>query len=114
MNDLGFFLLFGAPGAEGGAGGMLSFLPFVFIIVIFYFFLIRPQRKKQKETQKMLDELRKGDRVVTIGGLHGVITSLREKTVIIKVDENTKLEFNRAAIGAVDRSGRSDSGENAD
>ena len=110
MNDLPFFLLFGAPGGEGGAGGMLGFLPFILIFVIFYFFLIRPQRKRQKETQKMLDELKKGDRVVTIGGCHGVIQTVREKTVIVKVDENTKLEFNRSAIASVDKSG----GENAD
>ena len=112
MNNFGFFLLFGAPGGEGG-GGVLGFLPFILIFVIFYFFLIRPQKKRQKETQKMLDELRKGDRVITIGGIHGVIQTVREKTVIIKVDENTKLEFSRTAVASVDSSGRSDGGENA-
>jgi preprotein translocase subunit YajC len=79
----------------------MSFLPLVAIIAIFYFLILRPQNKKQKETQKMLSALKKGDRVVTIGGIHGIIQSVKESTVIIKVDENTKLEFNRGAISTV-------------
>ena len=114
MIDFSLFLLMGGGGAEGGgAGSLISFLPFVAIIAIFYFFMIRPQRKKQKETQRMLDQLKKGDRVVTIGGVHGVIQTVREKTVIVKVDENCKLEFSRTAIASVDPVGRSDGGENA-
>jgi len=95
--------LLGAPqGAEGASGSSLfSFLPLVAIGVIFYFLILRPQNKKQKETQKMLSALKKGDRVVTIGGVHGVIQSVKESTVIIKVDENTKLEFNRSAVATV-------------
>jgi preprotein translocase subunit YajC len=103
MNPLKMFLLLGAP--DGGAGGSGNFIttliPFALIIVIFYFFIIRPQNKKQKETQKMLSALKKGDRVVTIGGLHGVIQNVKESTVIVKVDENTKLEFSRSAISSV-------------
>ena len=116
MDNFTLFLLmggFGGGGEGGGAGGLISFLPFVAIIAIFYFFMIRPQRKKQKETQRMLDELRKGDRVVTIGGIHGVIQNVREKTVIVKVDENCKLEFLRTAIASVDASSRNESAENA-
>jgi preprotein translocase subunit YajC len=95
--------LMAAPaGGEGSAGSSLfSFLPLVAIIAIFYFLILRPQNKKQKETQKMLSALKKGDRVVTIGGVHGVIQSVKESTVIVKVDENTKLEFNRSAISSV-------------
>jgi len=95
--------LMAAPaGGEGAAGSTLfSFLPLVAIIAIFYFLILRPQNKKQKETQKMLSALKKGDRVVTIGGIHGVIQSVKESTVIVKVDENTKLEFNRSAIATV-------------
>jgi len=112
MDNLGFFLLMGgAPG--GGAGSLVSFAPLVLIFGVMYFFLIRPQKKKQKETQRMLDDLKKGDRVVTIGGIHGVIQNVREKTVIVKVDENCKLEFVRSAIASVDASGKNDSGENA-
>ena len=95
--------LMGAPGGGegGGSSSLLSFLPLVAIVAIFYFLILRPQNKKQKETQKMLSALRKGDRVVTIGGIHGVIQSVKESTIIVKVDENTKLEFNRAAISTV-------------
>jgi preprotein translocase subunit YajC len=73
----------------------------VLMIAIFYFFLIRPQSKKQKEMEKMLAALKKGDKVVTIGGIHGVVSSTKEKTVILKVDDNTKLEFTRSAIASV-------------
>ncbi len=75
----------------------------VLMIGIFYFFLIRPQNKKQKEMEKMLAALKKGDKVVTIGGIHGVVSSTKEKTVILKVDDNVKLEFNRSAIASVDK-----------
>lgn len=88
--------------AAAGSGSMLmSVLPFGLIILIFYFFIIRPQNKKQKETEKMLAALKKGDKIVTVGGIHGVISSTKEKTVIVKVDDNTKIEFSRAAIATV-------------
>ena len=93
--------LMGAPaGAEGGSG-IMSFVPLIAIVAIFYFLILRPQKKKQQDTQKMLSALRKGDRVVTIGGIHGIIQSVKESTVIVKVDENVKLEFNRGAISGV-------------
>ena len=83
-------------------GSMLSmFLPLALIFVIFYIFIIRPQNKKQKETQKMIDALKKGDKIVTIGGIHGTISSTKEQTVIVRVDENTKIEFSRSAIASV-------------
>ena len=91
----------GAPSASGAAG-LLSIVPFLLIIVIFYFFLIRPQNKKQKETEKMIAALKKGDKVVTIGGIHGVVSSTKEKTVIVKVDDNCKVEFSRSAIAGVE------------
>ena len=80
---------------------LMSVLPFGLIILIFYFFIIRPQNKKQKETEKMLSALKKGDKVVTVGGIHGVISSTKEKTVIVKVDDNAKIEFSRNAIATV-------------
>jgi preprotein translocase subunit YajC len=105
MNEFVQFLLMATPpqGAEGAAGGnaLMTFLPFVAIIAIFYFLIIRPQNKKQKETQKMLAALKKGDKIVTIGGVHGTIQTVREQTVIVKVDENTKMEFNRSAVSSV-------------
>jgi len=91
-----------APSASGPMGILTSVVPFIAIIAIFYFFLIRPQNKKQKETEKMLSALKKGDKVVTIGGIHGVISSVKEKTVIVKIDDNCKVEFNRSAISGVE------------
>ena len=110
MNSFLLSLLMGAPqgGEGGGASSLMSFLPLIAIVAIFYFLILRPQNKKQKDTQKMLAAVKKGDRVVTIGGIHGVIQSVRESTVIIKVDENVKLEFNRAAISSVSAQARDD------
>jgi len=94
-------LLQAAPTASttGSFGSLI--VTVVLMIAIFYFFLIRPQNKKQKEMEKMLAALKKGDKVVTIGGIHGVVSSTKEKTVILKVDDNTKLEFSRSAIASV-------------
>lgn len=89
--------------SASGSQTLMSVVPFILIIAIFYFFIIRPQNKKQKETQKMIDALKKGDKVVTIGGIHGVVTSTKEKTVIIKVDENVKIEVNRSAVAGVEK-----------
>jgi preprotein translocase subunit YajC len=94
----------GAPAAEGAGGplsGLVSFAPFILIIGIFYFLIIRPQNKKQKETQKMLGALKKGDKIVTVGGVHGSISTVRESTVVVRVDDNTKIEFSRSAIAQV-------------
>ena len=98
------FLTAGSQQAAGPAGLAGSFIPLLLIIVIFYFFLIRPQNKKQKETQRMLSALKKGDKVITIGGIHGVISSVKENTVIVKVDDDCKIEFNRTAISSVELS----------
>ena len=97
------FLMAPPPeGADGGAAAMItSFLPFIAVILIFYFLIIRPQNKKRKETEKMLGALKKGDKIVTIGGVYGTIQSVKETTVIVKVDENVKLEFLRSAISSV-------------
>ncbi|MFO7780775.1 MAG: preprotein translocase subunit YajC [Spirochaetia bacterium] len=100
-------ILMGAPAGGGGApqGGPASILPtlitFGLVFLIFYFLIIRPQNKKQKETKAMLASLGKGDRVVTIGGIRGVIQSLKEDAVVLKVDNNTSLEFSKTAISNV-------------
>jgi preprotein translocase subunit YajC len=83
-------------------GIIMQIAPIVLLLVVFYFILIRPQSKKQKETEKMLSSIKKGDKVVTIGGLYGTVTSVREKTVVLKVDENTKMEFLRSAISSIE------------
>ncbi len=82
-------------------GGLLGFLPFILIFLVLYFLMIRPQAKKQKEQQKMIQELKQGDEIVTIGGVHGTIAGIREKdnALIIKVADNTKLIIDRSAVG---------------
>jgi len=79
----------------------MPIITFGLVFVIFYFFIIRPQNKKQKDTEKMISAVKKGDKVITIGGIHGEVTSTKEKTLIVKVDEACKLEFNRSAIALV-------------
>ena len=102
MSFIPFLQVGGAASASSSSSLVGSLLPFLLIIVIFYLFLIRPQNKKQKETQKMLDALKKGDKVITIGGIHGTVSSVKENTVIVKVDDDCKLEFNRTAISSVE------------
>lgn len=114
MNSFIFPLLMGVPegGAAASSGSLISmFLPFGLVILIFYFLIIRPQNKKQKETERMLSSLKKGDKIVTIGGIHGVIHSVKESTVIVKVDEGTRLEFSRSAVSNVVSASKSDKKE---
>ena len=96
-----FISLLQAAPATGSGSLLMTVLPLALIFVIFYFFMIRPQNKKQKETEKMIAALKKGDKIITIGGIHGTVTATKEKTVIIKVDDNTKIEFLRSAIATV-------------
>ena len=78
----------------------MQFLPMIFIFVIFYFLLIAPMRKKQKKTQEMLSKLKKGDEVITSGGIFGRITALDEERgfVILQIGDNTKIKVLRSAI----------------
>ena len=78
-----------------------TIIMFVAIIAIFYFLIIRPQKKRDKETKAMLDAMKKGDKVVTIGGIHGTVVTVKDQTVVIKVDDNTRIEFTKTAISTV-------------
>ena len=95
--ELATIFLMGQPGGEGG---IMSFLPLILIIVVFYFFMIRPQLKKQKETKKFRESLAKGDKVVTIGGIHGKIAEMKENTVIVEVGNGVRLTLEKAAISS--------------
>ena len=93
---LNSILLMMQPQGEEGGNPLMSFLPLILIVVVFYFFMIRPQMKRQKETRQFRENLKKGDKVVTTGGIYGKISELKEtvihleiaKDVIIKVDKN--------------------------
>ena len=90
--------------ATGGARGP-SQMPLLFVIlatfVIFYFILIRPQQRKQKELQKMIEALKKGDRVMTTGGIFGTVVGLKDNILVLKIDENTKIEMVKSSVASV-------------
>jgi preprotein translocase subunit YajC len=84
---------------QGGGGGMLGLLlPLVLIFVVFYFFIIRPQQKRQKERQSLLSALKKGDKVIAAGGLHGTVIGIEEKTVLLQVADNVKIKCERSSV----------------
>lgn len=75
-----------------------SFLPMVLIIVVFYFFMIRPQMKKAKDQKKYVEELKKGDRVITTSGIHGKIVDMNDSTFLVEVESGTKIRFEKSSI----------------
>lgn len=95
MNFLNIFLL-QAPQQQGSTWSGL--LMIVLIFVIFWLFFIRPQNKRAKEQQQFRENLKKGDKIVTIGGIHGKVEEVRENTVLVSIDHNTKIEFEKSAI----------------
>ena len=104
LTDLLLFAQAAAPAPVGPAPNpIMQFVPLIFIFVIFYFLLIRPQQKKAKDHQKLVSSVQTGDEVVTNAGIHGVITNVKETTVIVRVADNVKIEFDRAAIASVIR-----------
>lgn len=107
MNFTDFlFLAEAAPAPAAGAEQpplYMMLIQFIPIIVIFYFLLIRPQQKRQKEHQKLISAIKTGDKVVTSAGIHGIIANVKDKTVVVKVADNVKLEFDRAAITSVEK-----------
>jgi preprotein translocase subunit YajC len=87
---------------QGGAGGFGFLLPMILIFGVFYLLLIRPQQKKQKQLQETISQLKAGDKVVTTGGIVGVITAVRDTSFLIKSAEKTILEIARTAVAGVD------------
>lgn len=95
-----------SPGAPpAGPGGTPMWMGNLFLIVsfmlIFYFLLLRPQQKRQKQAQKMLESLKRGDRVITTGGIHGTILNVKDDVVTIKIDDNVKVDVSKSAVTAV-------------
>jgi preprotein translocase subunit YajC len=91
-------LLMTPPQGSQQQNPIMSFLPIVLIIIVFYFFMIRPQMKKAKEQKKFREGLKKGDKIVTIGGLHGKISELQDTTIIIETESGIKLKFEKSAV----------------
>ncbi|HEY2626444.1 MAG TPA: preprotein translocase subunit YajC [Candidatus Udaeobacter sp.] len=90
-----------SPAPTGPSGGIGFFVPFIFIFIIMYFVMFRPQKKRQEQQQKLISALKTGDRVVTNGGIHGLISNVKETTVIVKVADNVKIEVEKSAITTV-------------
>ncbi len=99
------FLLQAAPG-PGGLGGTLSgFLPLILVFVIFYFVLLAPMRKQQKKTKEMLAALKKGDRVLTSGGICGTVSQVEDQWVWVKITDTVKVKMARSAITSLIQDG---------
>ncbi len=88
----------GTPGQQSQGNFLMTFAPLIIIFVIFYFLLIRPQKKQQKKVQEMLNAIRKGDNVITRGGLHGKITAIADNVLTLEIANNVNVKINRDAI----------------
>lgn len=90
-----------APDAPAQPSALFQFAPLIIIAILFYFLLIRPQQKKQKDHQKLVAGVKTGDEIVTNAGIHGIVTNVKETTLLLKVADNVKIELDRAAVAIV-------------
>ncbi|MEO0416658.1 MAG: preprotein translocase subunit YajC, partial [Verrucomicrobiota bacterium] len=88
--------------AEGGGMSIMGILPFIAIMGLFYFMLIRPQRQQQKKADEMRKALRNGDKVITVGGIHGIVTGVTDSTVSIKISDGVSVKFDKSSIATVE------------
>ncbi|HET6567356.1 MAG TPA: preprotein translocase subunit YajC [Rhodothermales bacterium] len=93
-------ILMAGPGGSA-ANPIVSFLPLLLIFVVFYFFIIRPQKKKEETRKQMIEGVKKNDRIITIGGVHGTVTQVDDSSVLVQVDSNTKLRVDKNAIASI-------------
>ena len=100
MFDIAYALGGGGAGGEG-AGGFTGFIPLILMFVIFYFLLIRPQQKKTKEHRQMVSNLKKGDRIVTSGGIHGRITGMDESTLTVEIADKVRVKVARGNVSTM-------------
>ncbi|RZO17895.1 MAG: preprotein translocase subunit YajC [Verrucomicrobiaceae bacterium] len=96
-----FYLIAQSEGQTAQPGGLGSFMPLILIFIIFYFLMIRPQSQKRKQLQKQVEAMRTGDKVITAGGIHGLVTNVKKQSVSVKVDNNVKIEFEKGSIATV-------------
>ncbi len=94
-------ILLGIFMQAGGADLLSTIVPFLLIIVVFYFLILRPQQKRQKERTKLLEGVKKGDKIITAGGIHGVVEGLDEKFVLVKIDDNVKVKLEKTGIATI-------------
>lgn len=104
MNSLAY-ALGGAGGGGGGGGGFGAFIPLILMFAIFYFLLIRPQQKKAKVHKEMIAAVKKGDRVVSSGGLHGVVTGLTDDVITLEIAPKVRVKVSRGSVAGVQGKG---------
>ena len=97
---IGEVLAMAPPSGQPGESGLMRFLPMILIFVAFYFLLIAPQRKKQKQHDKMVKSLDKGAKIKTVGGMFGTITGVKDNCFVVRIAENVKVEISKEAISA--------------
>lgn len=90
-----------ASAPQGGAAAIGALLPLILIFFVFYFLLIMPQQKKQKAHKKMLDDMKEGDKIITVGGIIGTVSKIKENVVTVELKEGVKVDFVRNAISQV-------------
>ena len=93
----------GGAAGQGAQGGLGPFIPLILMFVVFYFLLIRPQQKKQKQHREMIGNLKKGDRIITAGGLHGRITGVSDQTLTVEIAEKVRVKVNRGNVSALNQ-----------
>jgi len=96
-----FVTLMAPQGGEGGGSMVSTLVMFALIILIFYFMILRPQQKRQKERQKLLDGVKKGDKITTIGGIHATVLGLEEKAVLIQISDTVKIKIDKSAVANI-------------
>ena len=101
MVDIVYAMGQGGAAGQGAQGGFTAFVPLILMFVIFYFLLIRPQQKKTKEHREMIENLKKGDRIVTAGGIYGNITGLDDATITLEIAEKVRIKLARNNVGAL-------------
>ena len=99
MIDIAYAL--GGGGGGEGAAGFGGFIPIILMFVIFYFLLIRPQQKRQKDTRNMISNLKKGDRIITSGGLHGRITGIDDTTLTLEIADKVRVKVARSNVAGM-------------
>lgn len=90
-----------APQDAQSPSMLVTLLPLLLIFLVFYFFIIRPQKKREDERKKMIQAVRKGDKIITAGGIHGTVTQVDEASVLAQVDTNVKLRIEKSALASV-------------
>ena len=105
MGDIAYAMGMGGAAGQQGGGGFTAFIPLILMFVIFYFLLIRPQQKKAKEHREMIQNLKKGDKVITSGGIYGRITGLDDATLTVEIADKVRVKVARGNVSGLAPSG---------